>query len=41
MSRPRFGLQARYFALMVLTLALALLAFALAWRQQASGFDAD
>jgi diguanylate cyclase (GGDEF)-like protein len=34
----RFGLQARYFALMAATLVLTLAAFATAWYQQRSGF---
>jgi diguanylate cyclase (GGDEF)-like protein len=36
--RLRFGLQARYFALMLATLVLTSAAFATAWYQQRSGF---
>jgi diguanylate cyclase (GGDEF)-like protein len=39
MIRP-LGLQARYLALMALTLALTLAAFGMAWYQQSSGFRA-
>jgi diguanylate cyclase (GGDEF)-like protein len=35
----RFGLQARYFVLMGLTLALTLAAFVFAWEQQSRGFN--
>ncbi len=35
----RLGLQARYFALMLLTLSLTLAAFGAAWYQQRSGFQ--
>jgi diguanylate cyclase (GGDEF)-like protein len=34
----RFGLQARYFALMLVTLALTLVAFTAAWYHQLAGF---